>query len=163
LLEERTLLSVDLVENSNDSGPGSLRETVANEAAGDTIEFDMSTGHVTNPITLTGGEVEITVNLTIEGPGAGTLAISGDSNSRVFQVPSGVNATISGLTIKDGKAASSGGGIRNGGSLKLSDDVFTSNSATSAGGAIFNSTGSLSMTGCSVTDNKAANFSGGGI
>jgi len=40
-LEARTLLSVDVVQNSNDNGPGSLRETIANAAAGDTIEFNM--------------------------------------------------------------------------------------------------------------------------
>jgi len=163
LLEDRTLLSVDVVENSNDNGPGSLRETIGNAAAGDTIEFNMSAGHVTSPITLTSGELGITVNLTIEGPGAGTVAISGNSNSRVFQVSSVVTATISGLTIKDGEVASLGGGIRNGGSLKLADDVFTSNSASNSGGALYNSAGSLSIAGCDVTDNKAANYDGGGI
>ncbi|MGO9471160.1 MAG: choice-of-anchor Q domain-containing protein, partial [Isosphaeraceae bacterium] len=163
LLEDRTLLSIVVVENSKDNGPGSLRDTIATAAAGDTIEFDLTPGHVTSPITLTSGELEITENLTIDGPGAGTLTISGDSNSRVFQVSGGVTATISGLTIKDGKAALSGGGIGNGGSLKLTDDVFTSNSATGAGGAIYNSAGSLFMTGCSVTGNKAADGDGGGI
>jgi len=68
LLEERTLLSIDMVENSNDSGTGSLRQTIINAAAGDTIEFDMTTGHVTSPITLTSGKLDITQDLDIEAP-----------------------------------------------------------------------------------------------
>ena len=68
-LEERTLLNVDMVSNSNDSGAVSPRTTIANATAGDTIEFDMSVGNVTSPITLTTGELDIPKNLKIVGPG----------------------------------------------------------------------------------------------
>src|SRR5262245_10450236 len=44
-LEERTLLNIDMVANSNDACAESLRDTIANASAGDTIEFDMSPGH----------------------------------------------------------------------------------------------------------------------
>ena len=176
LLEDRTLLSIDVVENSNDSGAGSLRETIANASAGDTIEFNMSAGHVTSPITLTSGQVEIAVNLTIEGPGAGTLAISGNQLSRVFDVPSGVTATIDGLTIEKGAAQSAqvpgsaahGGGIYNAGTLILANDSFDSNTAsgtatssgfkitTGSGGAIYNAaSANLSVNGSSFAGNSA--------
>ena len=154
-----------MVENSNDSGMGSLRQTIANATAGDTIEFDMSLNHVTSPITLTSGELGITKNLTIEGPGAASLTISGNNSSRIFDVSTGVTATISGLTMTAG-ASATGGAILNAGTLKVADDVFYDNSIagagiSGAGGAIYNSTGSLSVTGSTFNGNGA--ISGGGI
>ena len=131
LLEERILLNVDMVENSNESGMGSLRQTIANATAGDTIEFDMSLNHVTSPITLTSGELDIAKNLTIEGPGAASLTISGNNASRVFHVSTGVSATISGLTMTSGVSAT-GGAILNAGTLKVADDVFYDNSIAGA-------------------------------
>jgi hypothetical protein len=86
LLEERALLTIVMVENSNDNGAGSLRNTIATAAPGETIEFDMSAGHVTSPITLTGGELTLAQNVKIIGPGAGSLTISGNESSMVFLV-----------------------------------------------------------------------------
>ncbi len=160
LLEERMLLAVNMVGNSNSSGPGSLPFVIANSSAGDTIEFDMA--NVTSPITLTGGELDITHNLKIEGPGAGNLTIAGGLGIRVFNVSSGVSATISGLTIADGDQ-SFGGGLVNYGQLKLTGDVFSDNSGTTSGGAICNRSGTLSMTGCTVANNNSADGSGGGL
>ncbi len=64
-LEQRTLLSVNMVTSNSDSGSGSLREVIADASAGDTIEFAES---VTSPIVLTGGAITISENLTINGP-----------------------------------------------------------------------------------------------
>ena len=157
------LLAVDMVTNSNDSGAGSLRDTIANASPGATIEFDMTPGHVTGPITLTGGVISISQNLKIQGPGAGNLSISGNSNSGVFQLASGLDLTISGLTISGGLAADGGAISNNGGTLKLVDDVFSDNEASNSGGAVYQSTGTLSMTGCSVVDNQASAQNGGGL
>src|SRR5436190_22998205 len=54
-----------LVTSTADNGPGSLREAIASAAPGDTLTFA-----VTGAITLTSGELLITTNLTITGPGA---------------------------------------------------------------------------------------------
>jgi len=59
---------VMMVTNSNDSGPGSLRDVVNNACLGSKINFDMSPGHVTSPITLTSGEITLYQKQTIEGP-----------------------------------------------------------------------------------------------
>ena len=56
-LEERTLLSTLTVVNTADSGPGSLRATIAGAAAGDTIVFNHALAGQT--ITLTSGELTI--------------------------------------------------------------------------------------------------------
>src|SRR5262245_48228179 len=73
-LEDRFLPSTLTVLNLNDSGPGSLRQTIANAASGDTINFQPG---LSGTIGLTSGEIAVNKNLTITGPGAGVLAISG--------------------------------------------------------------------------------------
>src|SRR5438874_12778270 len=74
--------TIRTVGNLNDSGPGSLRNTIAASASGDTINFDAS---LASTITLTNGELAIAVDLAITGPGAKSLTISG-YGSRVFNV-----------------------------------------------------------------------------
>src|SRR5262245_456054 len=83
-----------LVTNTNDSGPGSLRDALAAANDGDTID---ATG-VSGTILLTSGELQIIHGVTINGPGAGTLAVNGNGSSRVFEnfVPH-VTVTISGF------------------------------------------------------------------
>src|SRR5437868_11937506 len=72
------------VTNTNDSGPGSLRQALADANDGDTINFA-----VTGTIGLTSGELLAAKDITISGPGAGNLAINGNANSRVFHIGSG--------------------------------------------------------------------------
>ncbi|MBI4463628.1 MAG: hypothetical protein HY647_02890, partial [Acidobacteria bacterium] len=95
------------VSNTNDSGAGSLRDAIAGAASGDIILFN-----VNGTITLTSGEIEISKNLTITGPGAESLAISGNKVSRVFSITGGYTVVISGLFIENGDDLL-GGGIFN--------------------------------------------------
>ena len=83
------------VTNLNDSGAGSLRQAIADAAAGDTIDFG-----VTGTITLTAGLV-INKNLNIQGPGAANLAIDGNNTVTVIDVRF-VTVEMSGLTIQNG-------------------------------------------------------------
>jgi hypothetical protein len=93
------------VTNTNDSGPGSLRDAIATAADGDTIHFSLA-----YPATITVGtplaiESSVGKSLNISGPGASLLAISGGNAVSVFVVqPLGnlggaMTVTISGLTI----------------------------------------------------------------
>src|SRR5580658_9955133 len=88
------------VTNTDDSGSGSLRAaiTTANGSSGDTIRFAPG---VTGTITLQSALPQINVNMTIAGPGAAELAISGNHEYQVFYVNAGIVA-ISGLTIEYG-------------------------------------------------------------
>ena len=61
--------NIIVVTNTNDSGPGSLRDALDAANDGDTID---ATG-VSGTILLTSGELQITHNVTINGPGAGNL------------------------------------------------------------------------------------------
>src|SRR3954447_4128353 len=93
------------VTNTNDNGPGSLRQAITDAASGDTINFS-----VIGTITLTTGQLVIDKNLGIKGPGANQLLVSGNNASRVFYVDSGVTAALAGITIKDGNSYSDPGG-----------------------------------------------------
>ena len=137
-----------------DSGPGSLRDSIASATSGDTINFG-----VTGTITLTSGELLIGKNLTISGPGASSVAISANNLSRVFEIGSAFTVAISGLTIQNGKS-DNGGGIYNGGTLMLSNSTLSSNSASSNGGGIANY-GTLTVTNSTLSGNSAVAAGGG--
>src|SRR5438105_2623588 len=63
-----------IVTNTNDSGPGSLRQAIADAQNGDTIQFDPALNG--QAITLTTAQLVVSKNLTINGPGAQLLAVS---------------------------------------------------------------------------------------
>src|SRR5262249_31102316 len=134
-LGDRIVPSTFHVTTLADAGAGSLRDAVAaaNARAGaDTIVFDNG---LTGTIALTGGELDITDDVKINGSGADKLTVSGSNLSRVFQVEAGETVSISGLTIAGGNAGTgNGGGIDNFGTLTVSDSVFSGNAAGNGGG-----------------------------
>ena len=71
-----TQANIITVNNTNDSGPGSLRQALADANDGDTINFDVSLKGQT--IALTSGELVIDKSLTITGPGSEQLVVSVD-------------------------------------------------------------------------------------
>ena len=80
------------------------------------------------------GDLDITKDTTIAGGGQGTTTIDGNSVDRIFDIAAGTTATISGLTIEggvanDGFMGTTGGGIRDFGTLTLNDSTLTGNSA----------------------------------
>ena len=96
------------VTNLNDSGPGSLRQALADANDGDTIDFA-----VTGTITLITGELVVNADLMIDGPGADQLALNGNAASRIFHISPGRTVTISGLTVMNGFTPGDGGAIYN--------------------------------------------------
>lgn len=145
------------VTNCNDSGSGSLRQTVTDAASGDTITFALSPACPTITLAST---IDIGTNLTIDGPGASALAVSGNNANTVFYTSGAV--TISGLTIENGSTPSNtyGAGIANNGSLTVTDSILSNNKGAYAGGGIF-SDGWLTVTNSTLTGNSAGD--GGGI
>jgi len=154
------------VTNTNDSGPGSLRQALADANDGDTITFT-----VTGTIGLTSGELLVDKSVTISGPGTADLAVDGNANSRVFHIGSGKTVSISGLTITDGNGASGngGGGILNDHAMLMIDNCAVGNSFAlqyNYGGGIYNdgSAGSATLTILnSVITSNHAYSAGGGI
>jgi hypothetical protein len=156
------------VTSAADNGPGSLREAIAAAFSGDRIAFDQSLQGQT--IRLTSGQLAISKDLDIEGPGADQLTVSGNHASRVFSISGGVTVTIAGLTIADGLVvgADGGGGILNVGStLTLGHDVVSNNEAIGGpgvqirAGAIRNASGAtLTVMDSLFTYNQARGASG---
>jgi hypothetical protein len=155
-LEDRWLPSTLSVLNNFDNGAGSLRYEIGKAHSGDTIVFAPSLDGQT--ITLTSGELLINKNLTIDGPGAGQLAVSSGWTSRIFEVAAKYGLTLSGLTIRDSGSRNDnvnldGGGIYNHGTLTVSGCTLSGNAAL-YGGAIFNDSGAaLTVSGCTLSGN----------
>ncbi len=162
------------VTNTNDAGSGSLRQAIADAAPGDTIHFS-----ATGTITLTSGELLIGKHLTIAGPGARTLTVSGNDQSRAFNVASGVTAEISGLTVTRGLVRgllghpggdAGGGGILNDGTLTLRAVTVRDNRAIGGPGVSGNN-GPRAPEGCTLSScapsggagSAGGNAEGGGI
>ncbi len=151
------------VINTNDSGPGSLRQALVNVNDGDTINFDSSLNG--QKITLTSGQLNLDKDVTISGPGAKNLAVDGNRRSRVFYVNPGKTVTIDGLTVANGSSDFYGGGIYNdSAALTVTNCVLSGNSAYSGGGIrneSANGGATLTVTNCTISSNSAAG--GGGI
>jgi hypothetical protein len=172
-LEDRSVPATFTVTNLFDSGMGSLRQAIidANANMGaDTIDFASG---LTGTITLTSGELSITEELVINGPGASTLIVDGNNSSRIFKIDDfdsvpDFQVTIAGLTLTNGNADSAGGGaILTHEHLTVLDSVISGNTAIGEGGGIY-AGGSmfriiLDVANSTVTGNSAtASYSGGG-
>lgn len=165
-VEEETALCSDL--------HCSLREAVGVAGPGDTIDFTLS---LPNTITLAGSRILIDKDVTIAGPGADQLAISAGSGepgmdyyNGVFEVYNWatyglipVNATISGLQIRDGRDSEGGGLIMGPNTtVTLNDCVIGPNNVvTYAGGGIEVYEGNLTMNRCAVIENHGTGSEGG--
>ncbi|MGO8720673.1 MAG: beta strand repeat-containing protein [Acidobacteriaceae bacterium] len=148
--------------SDNPADTGSLRYAVNHAANGDTIDFAAG---VTGTIPLTNGPLTISASVTITGPGAAFVTISGNSASNVFTINSGI-VVLSGLNIANGNAGPSGfgGGIYNNtGTLTVENCIFNAN-AGGYGGAIMNNFGStLSLIDTTFISNTSILNGGGAI
>jgi hypothetical protein len=148
----------DAIASANSNG--NVGACTASGAYGaDAIQFNLP-----NPSTITLGSPLPSVNgdLTIAGPGASGLRLSGADTYQVLDVNSGV-ASVSGLTISHGMCtACQGAGVHiGGGSLTLDSVVVDANTTTASGGTdafaegggIENNGGALRLVGSAVTNN----------
>ena len=176
--------TIIVVSNTNDNGPGSLRQALVDANDGDTID---ATG-VSGAIMLTSGQFLVDKSVIINGAGADVLALDGNATSRVFETVTGAKTvSISGLTIRNGQggegggienaatvtltiinstlsgnAAGFGGGVFNSGTLIIINSTFSSNMA-SEGGGIYNSGSGMLTSSNSTFSGNAASETGGGV
>jgi len=144
-----------LVTNTNSSGPGSFIAALADaNATGGPNQVLF--GNVSGTIVPSSSSSTLTASdVSIIGPGAHTLAISGIR----IKIPSGATSTISGLHFEFGYSGDYGGIIQNDGTLFLKEVELTQGSALFGGGAIVNS-GTLQISDCSIYDNSALGMYG---
>lgn len=158
------------VSSTGDAGAGSLRDAVdqANRSPGaDTISFS---GGIGSTIILSSGAIDIFDALTIAGPGAPRLSLSGNNTSRIFHVapatPGDVFAvSISGLGLINASTPDDGGAVFVGDSdLTVSNCVFRNNAARRGGGLYAFPTGPTTLTlRNSRFENNSASTDGGGF
>jgi len=160
------------VSNTNDSGPGSLRQAIADAPPGETIELPAGT------YTLASGPLEIEKSLTILGHDDADTKVSGGGASKVFEKFGAGDVTMSGITISDGlddegENAGGGGILSLGGNLTLRGVTISDNHADadappgfeagySNGGGILFAGGKLVMIDCVVTRNTVSAVGGAG-
>src|SRR6476659_6270901 len=157
--------NVITVTNGNDTGPGSLRQVLAQANDGDTINFDPSVGVVT----LTTAELTIAKSITISAsPQMVTVQRAPQAPEfRIFHVIPGHSVEINGLTISGGHiAGDNGGGILNDNSTltmahcTVNGNAIVTVSSNNFGGGIHNS-GTMTLDQVIVNNNNAV-FSGQG-
>jgi hypothetical protein len=148
-----------VVTATGDSGNGSLRDAATFSTNGTTVTFTNTLSGQT--LLLTGGEIVLNGNLTIDGSAlTNAIQISGNHSSRIFEVASNANITLTSLTLMNGNSASGGAVlVDGGGSLTMVDSTVSSNSAAYGGGLV--NYGTLTISNSAVLGNVATNNSGG--
>jgi hypothetical protein len=176
-------LTPNLVSNLNDTGPGSLRVDIADARPGSTITF---ASNLRGAITLS-QSLSIPRDLTIAGPGAGTVSITNDKYSVVVEAQTKVTlsdlafhvqiansgtlalqeVSVSGVTVQGDQFADGahGAGIYNAGTLSISNSTISGNSVVGrgGGGGIYNDGGTLKLSHSTISGNSVGYGGGGGI
>ena len=156
---------------ANDCSLRGAIESANTNANPSTIDYVTFASSVTGTITLTHNQLPILESAYIEGPGANLLTVSADHKSRAFFIDPGMSdspVAIYRLTLTDG-AATTGGAVYNlDANMKIAESTLTGNSATGAGGAVYDSGYSTSKGAddiiyASTLSNNTAGTLGGGV
>lgn len=170
------------VTSNRDDGAGScaatctLRDAVAaaNANAGaDTITFASALSGDTITLDIANkGHIAITDSLTIQGPGANRLTVSGGGvtsggDGGIFYdkvYVTGNALTLSGITLTDGNSAGKGGALNFAyGHLTLSGVAIQNSQAQSFGGGFYKGSGTLDIGHSTISGNSSLGNSGGGF
>jgi len=147
------------VYNTNDSGPGSLRQAVLDNNLGggsNTITF---AGGVAGIIPLTSGELVVSNDVSIIGPGDKVVTVRGNNTGRIFSIANAA-VNISGLGIANGTNALGGGIFLQSGTLTLTRCTVVNNGAVNGGG-IAQTNGTLVIIDSTISSNKASTAGAG--
>lgn len=149
--------TVITVINTDDDGPGSLRQAIADAEDGDTIVFDPDILPATIVLDT---EIDITNSITIDGPGADLLTLDANNDSRIFSAVVGervIEVVLRGMRFING-SSDFGGAITNTEKLSIDGCTFEDNFAGFDGGAIIGS--DLFITNTTFNNNSAGNEGG---
>ena len=177
-LETVQLLSTFTVVLATDSGgstgqkvtatTGDLRYCIeqadaAHIAATDTINFSPTLFGTPQTITLKSENGPLVLNdghpLTINGPTADTVTVSGGDVVEVIDITGGT-VSISHLAIAHGSSAN-GGGISNDGTLTLTNCTLDHDKADNAGGGLLDLGGTATLINCTFNHDSAGSIGGG--
>lgn len=157
---------IECAESVCPCNEGGIRAAIAEGLGPYTFDCDGPTTVVTRD------EIVIDRDVTLDG--GGNLTVDGNRTHRVFSVPGGVTAELIGLAVANGRETDEhGGGIRNAGTLTLTNSTVSGSSAggdsgcrtddpallCSEGGGIW-SEGTLTLIDSTISGNSA-HFGGG--
>ncbi len=145
-----------VVTTNADSGPGSLRQAISDACIGSTITFNMPQ----NLITLS-SPLATFRDVTISGPGAGQLSISGNDLVPVFVTHNPGTVTLSGLSLVHGHSTDGGISHYGTGPLNIVRCVISNNVSTNGGGGVFIGPGNITISESTIDNNSAADQGGG--
>jgi len=114
---------LEVVQNGQDTGEGSMRQMIADACALDTITFDLD---VTAPIALQ-SEILLDKDLFFRGHNTIFSMLSGGTTNRIFNIVEGTVVDIENITFIDGFSSNAGGAILNAGTLRLRNVNFENN------------------------------------
>jgi len=168
------------VTTNGDAGDGTcdasctLRDAVAAanlNAGADTITFASTLSGDTITLDIAGkGHIAITDSLTIQGPGANLLTVSGggvassvDGGIFYDRVYVGGNSlTLSGITLSGGSTVGKGGALSFAyGHLTLSRVAIQNSYAQAFGGGFYKGSGTLNVNYSTISGNSAGSSGGG--
>jgi predicted outer membrane repeat protein len=179
------------VLNADSEGPGSLYQTVADAAPGDTIVFAPSLSGATIRPTLMLDYIRIERDLVIDGSALSPkITITGDRDgdstpdTGVVRVAAGITVTLKNLILTRSQGAailsqgnltiidcevrdsaagfsSRGGGILAFGPTTITGSVIANNTAGLDGGGIAINAGAFTISNSTITGNSAGNAGGG--
>lgn len=165
-----------VVTSTGDAGAGTctstctLRDAItaanANPDA-DTVMFASTLSGDTILLDIAGkGHIQISDNLTIEGPGANLLTVSGGNvassqSGGIFSCSGGV-LVVSSITLANGHTAGTGGALSVGnGTLTLNSVAIQDSYAQTFGGGFYKGSGPLTVTHSTISGNSSGTFGGG--
>ena len=147
-----TAFSAVLTVNSGaDSGAGSLRNVIASATSGDTLNITAS-----DTLKLTGGEIVIDKDITLTKTGKAQKVISGELNSRIFNVQSGKTLNATDIHFING-IATNGAAISSVGNLNFNSCSFINNKGEIKGGAVYINGGTANFIYCTFEGNSIYN------
>lgn len=155
-------LTIFTVSNTNDSGPGSLRQAILDANANTGADVIQITAIGT--VALLSPLPAIIDPVTIQGPGAALLRIDGQDLYRVFDIGS-VAVTLADLTVQRGQVSGvsdDGAGIRSSGALTLTNVDVLSNTAADDGAGVYGS-GPVTLINGLFQNNRSTTGNGGAL
>ena len=148
------------VTTNADSGPGSLRQALAEAPEDSTIVIDSSVG-----IIALRSRIEISRSVNVEGNGVTITRDASwttvDTNTQLLYITSSGSAIISRIHFKDGRVTEGGAIYNVNGDLSLESCIFSGNQGN---GAIYsygyNGGGTLDIKGCTFYGNSSSGNGG---